>query len=631
MTQNLFATYHNDELPTFDQWLSAASTSLKGSPLEKIARAAQRGGLAWDTLSCDLNTNSEGPSALFTAHPVRTVLAQVYDVSASSSPEHLRAINAVLLQDLENGVWEIRLRTQGTQPIPHSVWAQVLDGVYTELVHLTVPAKQTGSLQTFLEHSKKSIEGSHTPHSFQTVADALSSPGAGVDESSTLKQGLPTQTNSQSPIPPPGILLNTAQIADYGGSDVFELATLLAWSAESLQVGLTDALPQGVLMSLRSHTLGSICKIRAARHLWAVFTAQRLGQPKPLILCTETARHEISCTDTWTNLLRLTAQTAAALIGGADRHAVLPHDSRRATPNPFGHRLARNVMHILQKECHLDAFEDPVAGAWAFEAHTQKLSQAAWDLFLNIEQKGGWSLFLSSGKVHELLRSSRTDLIRAERQRLPGVLGVSSFANTQEATELQHHEHPDALQPEPTAKEPPSAQPESILYLSDVFGFLQTQVQKDWPYRNRENKPIYDLIQIGNLKELSARLSWTVNALAAGALTPGRRLIANSVDALDQLLKGEASEGAQPKDPPSALAVLVATDETLSCDLDAIETMLAQCKSIRHLIVAGRISSERSRPCGTPVRIDAVLNMKSDLYDILDTARKVCRKSPLET
>lgn len=632
MTQNLFATYHIDELPTFDQWLITASTSLKGVSLEKIARAAQRGGLAWETLSCAQMSSTGSQSSVSCAHSARTELAQVYEVSKSASSEQLRALNEVLLQDLANGVSEIRFRTQDAGPIPDTTWTQVLDGVYTDLIRITAPAAQAHALRRFLERHQELTGVRQTPHPFQMAADVFTSPSQSVSPHDGARNA---ESSPQSePIRPnttQGPLLDTTLVADRGGSDVFELAALLAWASESVQAGLEEALPSGVLMSLRSHTLGSICKIRAARQLWAVFTAQRFGQQKPLSLCTETARHEISCTDTWTNLLRLTAQTAAALIGGSDRHAVLPHDSRRATPNPFGNRLARNIMHILQKECHLDAFDDPVAGAWAFETHTHKLAESAWNLFLHIEQQGGWCRFLSSGEANGLLRSSRAELIRAERHRQPGVLGVSTFANAQEAADLMHHEYPQALLPDPPLKDPPSEEPDTILYLSDVFASLQAQVRKDWPYRDQANKPVYDLIQIGDLKELSARLSWTETALAAAGLAPGRTLSAPSVATLEEMVQGGDAKGSQGHVPPSALAVLVTTDDTLASELDTIETTLSRLESIRHLIVAGRIPSGRTRPPSVPVRIDAVLNMKSDLYGVLEDAWKACGKVPLET
>ena len=74
------------------------------------------------------------------------------------------------------------------------------------------------------------------------------------------------------------------------------------------------------------------------------------------------------------NKIRATAQTMAAVVGGAQTVFVHGSDANEAgAGTPFNRRIALNVLHLLQMESHLERHPDPAAGSFYLEQLTQRL------------------------------------------------------------------------------------------------------------------------------------------------------------------------------------------------------------------------------------------------------------------
>ena len=97
--------------------------------------------------------------------------------------------------------------------------------------------------------------------------------------------------------------------------------------------------------------------------------------------------------DEATNILSNTLQALAAILGGCNSISLAPHDSRNQQYNQWSARIARNISLILREEVHLDKFMDPAAGSYYLESITHKLVKGSWNLFLKIEEDGGYTKF----------------------------------------------------------------------------------------------------------------------------------------------------------------------------------------------------------------------------------------------
>ena len=185
-----------------------------------------------------------------------------------------------------------------------------------------------------------------------------------------------------------------------------------------------------------------IAKLRAARILWAM-AVEAFG-PRDDGACrmrlhVRTPERNKSAYDRYTNLLRVTTEAAAAVVGGCDQLAVEPF--------AFDAHLALNVQRILKEEAHLDAVADPAGGSYYIEALTDALATAAWKLFQQVEAEGGYAKALAAGSIGKALAESRAARDKAYSSRRRALVGVNNYPNVGEKT-------PEAGLPAPAADAP---------------------------------------------------------------------------------------------------------------------------------------------------------------------------------
>lgn len=180
-------------------------------------------------------------------------------------------------------------------------------------------------------------------------------------------------------------------------------------------------------------TFGEICKLRAVRLLWhkvlSAFNAP--DEPPPPIHAVASERTQ-SQRDPWVNMLRVTTEMFAAIIGGAQIVTPRPFDDRLTSMSPLGRRVARNTVLVLRDESHIGRVVDAGGGSFYIETRTDALAREAWKRFTAFEKDGGITALIESGNLR-----SRLDAAWARRtvqlvKRKEPVLGVSEFAHLDE-------------------------------------------------------------------------------------------------------------------------------------------------------------------------------------------------------
>ena len=138
-----------------------------------------------------------------------------------------------------------------------------------------------------------------------------------------------------------------------------------------------------------------IAKLRALRFLVSQITKEYPGtsyDPEGINLHCISHLHTNSNEEA-TNILSNTLQALAAILGGCNSISLAPHDSQSQQYNQWSARIARNISLILKEEVHLDKFIDPAAGSYYLESITHKLIKGSWNLFLKMEEAGGYTKF----------------------------------------------------------------------------------------------------------------------------------------------------------------------------------------------------------------------------------------------
>lgn len=238
------------------------------------------------------------------------------------------------------------------------------------------------------------------------------------------------------------VTINGHHLHNAGASIVQELAYSLSSAHEYLVRMIEKNMKaEDVLPFIRfSFATGSsyfpeIAKIRAARLLWGYIVRHYVPGNDKLA---QTEIHSVSSLwnktvfDSNTNMLRTTTEAMSAILGGSDSINTLPFDITYRPSDQLSERVARNLQHILKDESHLDKVTDPGAGSYYIETLTASIAQNAWDLFLKIEEMGGFVSALEKHVIFDTIGETARERYINIASRKTSVLGVNQYPNLKE-------------------------------------------------------------------------------------------------------------------------------------------------------------------------------------------------------
>ena len=134
------------------------------------------------------------------------------------------------------------------------------------------------------------------------------------------------------------------------------------------------------------------------------------------------------------NMLRATSEAMSAVVGGCNALTVRAYNHTYAEPDEFSDRIARNVSLLIANESYLNHVADPSAGSYFIENLTLKMADAAWSLFLTLEQKGGIITAFKNGFVQDEIEKSWNEKILSMSQERV-IIGVNKFGSKSALTE----------------------------------------------------------------------------------------------------------------------------------------------------------------------------------------------------
>lgn len=142
-----------------------------------------------------------------------------------------------------------------------------------------------------------------------------------------------------------------------------------------------------------------IAKIRAFKLLFAQLTSEYGVKQCPYIFAETTLRNK-SKFDVENNLIRSTMELSAAMIGGADAVFSKSYD---LTDKKSSEEISFKQQIVLAYESIINVFDDAGNGSYYVEEITRQFCEKAWQLFLDIEQSGGYCESLKTGKIQEII------------------------------------------------------------------------------------------------------------------------------------------------------------------------------------------------------------------------------------
>ena len=196
------------------------------------------------------------------------------------------------------------------------------------------------------------------------------------------------------------ISISGYHMAEAGATPTQEIAFTLADGIEYVRAAVAtgqdvdDFAPRLAFFFVsRTTLLEEVAKFRAARRIWARVMAEEFGakDPKSLMLRfhTQTAGVQLTAQQPEVNLVRVTVQGLAAVLGGTQSLHTNSFDEAIALPTVKAATLALRTQQVLAYETDVTATVDPFAGSYVMEAMTDEVEAGALRLMAQVEEMGG--------------------------------------------------------------------------------------------------------------------------------------------------------------------------------------------------------------------------------------------------
>jgi len=177
--------------------------------------------------------------------------------------------------------------------------------------------------------------------------------------------------------------------------------------------------------------LEEIAKFRAARRLWAHLMRDRFGATEPraqqLRFHTQTAGSTLTSQQPDNNIVRVTLQAMAAVLGGTQSLHCNGRDEALGLPTEASAQIALRTQQIIAAETGVTNTVDPVAGSWAVEQLTDQLEREAITLIDRIEEQGGALNAIESGFIQREIQESAYRAQQSIENDKAVVVGVNRY------------------------------------------------------------------------------------------------------------------------------------------------------------------------------------------------------------
>jgi methylmalonyl-CoA mutase N-terminal domain/subunit len=236
---------------------------------------------------------------------------------------------------------------------------------------------------------------------------------------------------------------NTISISGYhireaGATAAQELAFTLADGMEyvrwSLARGLKidDFAPRlSFFFNAHNDFFEEIAKYRAARRIWAYEMRHTFGAQDPrswlLRFHTQTAGVSLTAQQPENNIVRVTVQALAAVLGGTQSLHTNSMDEALALPSEHAVTIALRTQQILAEESGVANTVDPLGGSYFVEAQTNRLEAQARDYFRRIEDRGGVLPAIQAGFFQQEISDSAFRYQQEIDQKGRFIVGVNQY------------------------------------------------------------------------------------------------------------------------------------------------------------------------------------------------------------
>ncbi|MBI3756728.1 MAG: methylmalonyl-CoA mutase family protein [Deltaproteobacteria bacterium] len=214
----------------------------------------------------------------------------------------------------------------------------------------------------------------------------------------------------------------------------FTLADGIAYVDAAVKTGLdVDAFASRLSFFFNVHNnfFEEIAKFRAARRLWARIMKERFHakDPRSWMLRThaQTAGSTLTAQQPDNNIMRVTLQALAAVLGGTNSLHTNSKDEALALPTEDSVRIALRTQQVIAYESGVADTIDPMAGSYFIESLTDQLEVKAIEYIERIDKMGGAVKGIEAGYQQREIHEAAFRYQQAIEGRDQIIVGVNEF------------------------------------------------------------------------------------------------------------------------------------------------------------------------------------------------------------
>lgn len=250
---------------------------------------------------------------------------------------------------------------------------------------------------------------------------------------------------------------NTMSISGYhireaGATAVQELAFTFADAIAYIQAadeaGLeVDNFAPRLSFFLASHNdfFEEIAKFRAARRIWAKLMKEKFQAKNPLSwkfrFHTQTSGVTLLAQQPENNVVRVTLQALAAVLGGTQSLHTNSRDEALALPSKESAQIALRTQQIIAHESSAADTVDPLGGSYFIESLTNQIEEKVGEYLQKIENLGGMLKAIEKGFVQKEIQESAYRYQKQTENKEQIIVGLNKYEKKEERIRFRIYSH----------------------------------------------------------------------------------------------------------------------------------------------------------------------------------------------
>jgi methylmalonyl-CoA mutase N-terminal domain/subunit len=236
---------------------------------------------------------------------------------------------------------------------------------------------------------------------------------------------------------------NTISISGYhireaGSTAVQEIAFTIANGIAYVQAAIDAGLdvdefaPRlSFFWNAHNNVFEEVAKYRAARRMWYRIMTERFGAQKEasklLRFHTQTGGSTLTAQQPENNIVRVTVQAMAAVLGGTQSLHTNGFDEALGLPTERAARIALRTQQIVGYESGIVGTPDPLAGSYFVESLTDAVEEKAWEYIARIDDVGGAVAAIEAGYQTDEIEQAAYEYTKSIDDGERVIVGVNRF------------------------------------------------------------------------------------------------------------------------------------------------------------------------------------------------------------